>query len=148
MRNRKAPGTQAPVLVEARPNARRLSSFASKRLPGSGRNHVGPLAHARAFIAARAADHKTPADDARTLTTAIARPDAQDESLARRAIAQPAPTGGNTKRPPVAAGGKFSGRSPSIQMEATIGKKFGYVRTSTAEQHNGINVQIDVLAGT
>jgi DNA invertase Pin-like site-specific DNA recombinase len=30
-------------------------------------------------------------------------------------------------------------------MEATIGKKFGYVRTSTADQHNGIDVQIDAL---
>ena len=71
--------------------------------------------HARVVIAAGAADYNTdrphsalnyqaPGDYARTLTTAIARPAAQDESSARRAIAQPAPTGVNTNRAPVAAG--------------------------------------------
>jgi len=73
------------------------------------------LAHARIVIAAWAADdnterphsaldYQTPADYARTLTTAIARPAAQDESSARRAIAQPTPLGVNTNRAPVAAG--------------------------------------------
>jgi len=38
------------------------------------------------------------------LTTAIARPAARDESSARRAIAQPAPSGVNDHRAPVAAG--------------------------------------------
>ena len=51
-----------------------------------------------------ALDYQTPADYARTLTTAIARPAARDESSARRAIAQPAPTGVNTNRAQVAAG--------------------------------------------
>ena len=73
------------------------------------------LAHARIVIAAWAADYnterphsaldyQTPADYARTLTAAIARPAARDESSARRAIAQPAPSGVNTNRAPVAAG--------------------------------------------
>ena len=73
------------------------------------------LAHARIVIAACAADYnterphsaldyQTPADYARTLTTTIARPAARDESSARRAIAQPAPTGVNTNWAPVAAG--------------------------------------------
>lgn len=73
------------------------------------------LAHARAMIAAWTADYNTerlhsalnyqaPADYARTLTTAIARPDARDESSARRTIAKPAPIGVDTKRAPVAAG--------------------------------------------
>ena len=73
------------------------------------------LAHARVVIAAWAADYnterphsaldyQTPADYAQTLTTAIARPAARDESSACRAIAQPAPTGVNTNRAPVAAG--------------------------------------------
>ena len=73
------------------------------------------LAHARIVIAAWAADYnterphsaldyQTPADYARTLTAAIARPAARDESSARRAIAQPAPIGVNTSRAPVAAG--------------------------------------------
>jgi len=73
------------------------------------------LAHARIVIAAWAADYnterphspldyQTPADYARTLTGAIARPAARDESSARRAIAQPAPIGVNTNRAPVAAG--------------------------------------------
>ena len=72
-------------------------------------------AHARAAIAARAADHdterphpaldrQTPADDVQNLTTAIARPAARDESSARRAIAQTAPIGVNTNRAQVAAG--------------------------------------------
>lgn len=58
------------------------------------------LAHARVLISAWATDYnterphsalgyETPADYARTLTTAIARPAARDESSARRAIAQP-----------------------------------------------------------
>lgn len=73
------------------------------------------LAHARVVIAAWAADdnterphsaldYQTPANYARTLTTAITRPAARDESSASRAIAQPAPTGVNTNRAPVAAG--------------------------------------------
>lgn len=37
-------------------------------------------------------------------TTATARPAARDESSARRAIAQPAPTGANDHRVPVVAG--------------------------------------------
>lgn len=73
------------------------------------------LAHAHVMIADWAADYnterlhsaldyQTPADYALALTTAIARPAAQDESSARRAIAQPAPIGVNTNRAPVAAG--------------------------------------------
>ena len=73
------------------------------------------LAHARVVIAAwvedynterphSALDYQTPVDYARTLTTAIARPAARDDSSARRAIAQPAPTGVNTNWAPVAAG--------------------------------------------
>ena len=73
------------------------------------------LAHARVVITAwatdynterphSALDYQTPTDYARTLTTAIARPAARDESSARRAIAQPAPTGVNNHRAPVAAG--------------------------------------------
>ena len=73
------------------------------------------LAHARGVIAAWAADYnterphsaldyQTPADYARTLITAIARPAARDESSARRAIAQPAPDGVNINRAPVVAG--------------------------------------------
>ena len=73
------------------------------------------LAHAQIVNASWAADDNTerphsaldyqiPADDARTLTTAIARPAARDESSACRAIAQPAPIGVSTKRAPVAAG--------------------------------------------
>jgi transposase InsO family protein len=73
------------------------------------------LAHARIVITAWAADYnterphsaldyQTPADYARSLTAAIARPAARDESSARRAIAQPAPIGVNTNRAPVAAG--------------------------------------------
>lgn len=72
------------------------------------------LAHARAVITAWAADYnterphsaldyETPADYARALATAIARPAARDESAARRAIAQPAPIGVNTNRAQVAA---------------------------------------------
>ena len=48
--------------------------------------------------------HSTPVVYARTLTAAIARPAARDESSAHRAIAKPAPTGVNTSRAPVAAG--------------------------------------------
>jgi len=73
------------------------------------------LLNARTVIAVWAADYnterphsalnyQTPAGYARTLTTAIARPAARDESSARRAIDQPAPTGVNTNRAPVAAG--------------------------------------------
>lgn len=51
-----------------------------------------------------ALDYQTPADYARTLTTAIARPAAQDDGSARRAIAQPAPIRVNTNRTQVAAG--------------------------------------------
>lgn len=73
------------------------------------------LAHARVVIAAWATDYnterphsawdyQTPTDYARTLTTAIARPAARDESSARRAIAQPAPIGVDNHRAPVEAG--------------------------------------------
>ena len=48
--------------------------------------------------------YQTPAGFALTLTNAIARPAARDESSARRAIAQPAPIGVNDHRAPVAAG--------------------------------------------
>ena len=86
------------------------------------------LAHARILISAwatdynterphSALDYQTSADDARTLTTAIARPAARDNSSARRAVAQPAPMGVNTNRAPVAAGRKFSGRSIVAQQE-------------------------------
>jgi putative transposase len=50
-----------------------------------------------------ALDYQTPADYARSLTTAIARHAARDDGSARRAIAQPAPIGVNTNRAPVAA---------------------------------------------
>ena len=73
------------------------------------------LAHARIVITAWAADYnterphsaldyQTPANYARSLSAAIARPAARDESSARRAIAQPAPIGVNTNRAPVEAG--------------------------------------------
>lgn len=73
------------------------------------------LAHARDLIAAWVDDYNTqrphsalgygtPADYAQTLTTAIARPAARDESSARRAIAQPTPLGVNSNRAPVAPG--------------------------------------------
>jgi len=73
------------------------------------------LVHARVVISAWATDYnterphsalgyETPANYARTLTTAIARPTARDESSARRAIANPAPNGVNTNRAPVVAG--------------------------------------------
>jgi putative transposase len=73
------------------------------------------LAHARDLIAAWVTDYnterphsaigyQTPAGFALHLTTAIARPAAQLESSARRAIAQPAPTGVNEHRAPVVAG--------------------------------------------
>ena len=73
------------------------------------------LAHARTTIAAwatdynterphSALDYKTPAAYLRTLTTAIARPAARDESSAPRAIAKPAPMGVETDRAPVATG--------------------------------------------
>lgn len=53
---------------------------------------------------APALDYQPPADYARTLTTAIARPTARDDTSARRAIAHPTPIGLNTHRAPVAAG--------------------------------------------
>jgi hypothetical protein len=73
------------------------------------------LAHARVVVAAWAADYnterphsalddQTPADYARALTTAIARPATRDDNAARRAIAQPAPIGVNTNLAPLAAG--------------------------------------------
>ena len=73
------------------------------------------LIHARVVIAAwvtdynterphSALDYQTPADYARTLTTAIVRPAARDDGSARRTIAQPAPIGVNTNRTQVAAG--------------------------------------------
>jgi len=73
------------------------------------------LAHARVMIACWAADYyterlhsaldyQTPADDALALTTPIACPAVRDESSARQAIAQPAPTGVNTNRASVAPG--------------------------------------------
>lgn len=73
------------------------------------------LAHARDLIAAWVDDYntqrphsalgyETPADYAQTLTTAIARPAARDESSAGRAIAQLTPIGVNSNRTPVAAG--------------------------------------------
>ena len=73
------------------------------------------LTHARVVIPAWAADYnterphsalnyQTPADYARTLTTAIARPATRDESSACRAIAQPAPIGVNINRAQVTAG--------------------------------------------
>jgi putative transposase len=73
------------------------------------------LAHARDLITAWAAGYnterphstlgyQTPAGFALHLTTAIARPAARDESSARRAIAQTAPTGVNDHPAPVVAG--------------------------------------------
>ena len=73
------------------------------------------LAHARVVISAWANDfnterphlalnYQTPADYAQTLTNAIARPAARDESSARRAIANPTPNGVNNHRTPVMAG--------------------------------------------
>ncbi|MCG6110728.1 MAG: transposase, partial [Paracoccus sp.] len=73
------------------------------------------LAHARDLIAAWVTDYnterphsalgyQTPAGFALHLTTAIAHPAARDEGSARRPIAQPAPTGVNDHRAPVAAG--------------------------------------------
>jgi putative transposase len=73
------------------------------------------LAHARDLIGAWVSDYntarphsalgyQTPAGFALHLKTAIARPAARDESSARRAIAQPAPTGANNHRAPVVAG--------------------------------------------
>jgi len=73
------------------------------------------LAHARDLITDWVTDYntarphsalgyQTPAGFALHLTTATARPAARDESSARRAIAQPAPTGVNDHRAPVVAG--------------------------------------------
>lgn len=73
------------------------------------------LAHARVVISAWAADYnterphsalayQTPADFARTPTTAITRPAAREDSSARRAIAQPAPAGVNTNWAQIATG--------------------------------------------
>ena len=73
------------------------------------------IAHARDLIAAWVTDYnterphsalgyQTPVGFAANLNPAIARPAARDESSARRAIAQPAPTGVNTNPAPVAVG--------------------------------------------
>jgi putative transposase len=73
------------------------------------------LAHARELINAWISDYntdrphsalgyQTPEGFALHLTTAIARPAARDEGSARRAIAQPTPTGVNHHRAPVVAG--------------------------------------------
>ena len=73
------------------------------------------LAHARDLITDWVTDYntarphsalgyQTPAGFALHLTTATARPAARDESSARRAIAQPAPTGVNDHRAPLVAG--------------------------------------------
>ena len=73
------------------------------------------LSHARDLIAIwvtnynterphSALGYQTPAGFALHLTTAIARPAARDDGSARRAIAQPAPTGVNDQRAPVVAG--------------------------------------------
>ena len=73
------------------------------------------IAHARDLIAAWVTDYnterphsawgyQTPVGFAANLNPAIARPAARDESSARRAIAQPAPTGVNKNRAPVAVG--------------------------------------------
>lgn len=48
--------------------------------------------------------YQTPAGFALHLTTATARPAARDEGSARRAIAQPTPTGVNHYRAPVVVG--------------------------------------------
>ena len=73
------------------------------------------LVHTRDLIAAWVTDYntarphsalgyQTPAGFALHLSTAIARPAARDESSARRAIAQTAPTGVNDQWVPVVAG--------------------------------------------
>jgi len=73
------------------------------------------LAHARDLIAEWVTDYNTerphsalgyhtPAGFALHLTTAIVRPAVRDEGSARRAIAQPTPTGVNQLPAPVAAG--------------------------------------------
>jgi hypothetical protein len=73
------------------------------------------IASTRAVIAAWAADYnterphsaldyRTPAEYARTLNHAIARPAARHESSARRAIDQHAPIGVNTLQAHIAAG--------------------------------------------
>ena len=73
------------------------------------------LSHARDLIAIwvtnynterphSALGYQTPEGFALHLTTAIARPAARDDGSARRAIAQPAPTGVNDQRAPVVAG--------------------------------------------
>ncbi len=80
------------------------------------------LTHARDKIDAWVSDYnttrphsslgyQTPAGFALNMINAIARPAAQDESSAPRAIAQPAPIGVNNQRAPVTAGSKFRGRS-------------------------------------
>lgn len=73
------------------------------------------LAHTRVVIKAWAAGYnserphstlgyRTPAENARTVSHAIARPAARDESFARCAIAQHAPIGVNTLQAHIAAG--------------------------------------------
>ena len=79
------------------------------------RAHAHAHAHARDMIAARVTDYNTtrphPALDCQTpagfalhLATTTARPAARADSSARRAIAQPAPTGVKDHRAPVVAG--------------------------------------------
>ena len=161
---RKAIGTRAPILIEARANARWSLDFVHDQFACGRRFRVlnvvddvtreclaaipdtsisgrrvareltalierrgrmrdeflnetlfRNLAHARDLIAAWVTDYntarphsalgyQTPAGFALHLTTAIARPAARDESSARRAIAQTAPTGVNDHRAPVVAG--------------------------------------------
>lgn len=99
------------------------------------------LAHARIVIAAwatdynterphSALDYQTPADYARVLTTAIARPAGRDESSARWAIAQPAPIGVNTNRAPVAAGRKTRGRSLGQKLLVSFSEQLDLRRRS------------------
>lgn len=96
------PGTDAEIDARMRNALRNDTMF---------RNQVC----ARVVIAAGAAgynterphsalDDQTPADYAQTLTTAIARPAARDDSSPRRAIAEPAPISANNQRTQVGAG--------------------------------------------
>lgn len=97
------------------------------------------LAHARVVITAwatdynterphSALDYQTPANYARTLTTAIARPAARDESSARRAFAQPSlkllwATGSTQMEKRVNSFGKSASVSPKVRFQ-------GHTRTS------------------
>lgn len=87
--------------------------------------------HTRLVIAAWAADHHTEhpqsaldyltsADYTRTMTSAIARPAAQNKSFARRAMAYPAPIGIKTNRVPVAAGPKACGKSQAANKSYAV----------------------------